>query len=102
MLIENEKSRRTLETIAAYVASMRPGEILRLEKALFRDIETYEHKGALFTGPDRVLENIMGASYTHDYRIDELTGAITFRRYEDTGEKHYVSPDRRINISKNQ
>lgn len=95
MLIETEESRRALERICACVVRMQPGQRLRIARRQFKDIVGHVHNGAAFTPPDRVLENIVGAAYTHDYRIDPATGDVIFSRYEDTGERHYVSPDRR-------
>jgi hypothetical protein len=78
------------------VARMRPGERLTVSGNQMRmDIPSAFYNDAHFAPPDRVLGNIIGSAYTHDYTVDMRTGDVTFRRHEDTGERRYADPDRR-------
>lgn len=94
MLIETQDSIHVRYEVCARVASLKPGENIQISRHTIRRITSFWHKGAQFTGADRVLENIMGSAYTHDY-IETFNGDIVFRRYADTGKRYYVSPDRR-------
>lgn len=81
--------------VCRMVASMKPGECLDLDRYDLMDIPGFEHNGARFTPADRVLENIVGSAYTHNYREHPNGRTITFIRFEDTGARHYTSPDHR-------
>lgn len=77
------------------VAAMKPGERMDVSGYSLRDIPTFEHNGAHFNQADRILENIVGSSYTHSYVVRDFDDIVTFICHEDTGERHYQSPDRR-------
>lgn len=53
-----------------------------------------------FTGKspvDRILEDVMGSSYTIRHRIDPMTGDVTFEKVKDDGRKwHEPDPTRRL------
>ncbi len=78
------------------VDQMEPGQWLTVSAAqVRREIPAFDHGGATFTAPDRVLENIVGSAYTHSYDVNWERDEVTFKRHEETGERHYQSPDRR-------
>lgn len=81
--------------LCARVDRLQPGEYLKIERHMMKEIPRYYHNGVEFTPADRVLENIIGSAYTHSYTVDERTGDVVFRRHRETGERHYTSPDRR-------
>jgi hypothetical protein len=88
------------ETFLGYLCSevsrMKPGEALTVSGVQMRmEIPSFFHNDAHFTPPDRVLGNIVGSAYTHSYSVDMMTGDVTFRRHEDTGQRRYADPDRR-------
>ena len=79
------------------VDEMKPGQ--RLTVGIFElrhEIPSFEYNGALFSAPDRVLENIVGSAYTHSYTVNHERNTVTFERHENTGARHYLSPDRRL------
>lgn len=84
-----------LEGICRRVAAMLPGEKLAVPFEALREIPSYEHKGATFTAPDRVLGNITGAAFTHSFWEEPHTQVVIFERHRDTGKRHYTDPDRR-------
>jgi hypothetical protein len=85
-----------LGSLCKEVAAMKPGERLTVSRFELRsEIPSFYHNGAEFTPADRVLGNIIGAAYTHDYTVNPTNGDVTFRRHEDTGERRYVDPDHR-------
>ena len=84
-----------LGMVCADVDSMAVGQCLKLSRIDLRHIAGFEHNGAQFRPEDRVLENIVGSGFTHSYTVDPMTGDVTFRRHENTGELRYQSPDRR-------
>lgn len=77
------------------VDQMKPGEYLQADMRELQDIPGFEHNGAHFTPADRILENIVGSSYTHSYDADPSGRTVTFKRHEETGKRYYNSPDRR-------
>jgi hypothetical protein len=90
--------RRTyLGIICDLVDRMKPGECLRVDVREMRlEIPSYEHNSATFTPADRVLGNIVGSAYTHSYTLDPMGDTVTFRRHEDTGQRRFIDPDRRL------
>lgn len=74
---------------------MKPGERLTVDMRDLERIPSFEHKGATFTPPDRILGNIVGAGYTHSYDIDPFSRRVTFARHENTGQQRHEDPDRR-------
>ena len=83
--------------ICAQVDKMKAGERLDVSiHDLRRNIQSFEHNGAIFTPADRVLENIVGSAYTVSYLVNLDRGTVTFEKHEDTGKRHYQSPDRRF------
>lgn len=77
------------------VDDMKPGEFLAIHRRDLYDIPSYEHNGATFTPPDRILGNIVGSGYTHSYYEDPMNGEIVFRRHAETGRVWHEGPDRR-------
>lgn len=77
------------------VDEMKPGQRLEVSRHALRDIPTFEHNGADFTPPDRILGNIVGSAYTHSYRVKVEDGTVVFERHVETGERFYTDPDRR-------
>lgn len=77
------------------VDSMKPGERLGVSLDDLWGIEGYDHNGARFTPADRILENIVGSSYTHSYTLHPDHRSVTFCRHEETGKRYSSSPDRR-------
>ena len=84
-----------LAHICEMVCRMKPGERLSMDRHSLAEIHSFDHNGATFTSADRVLGNIIGSAWTHSFRIDPITGTVTFERHEDTGGLRYVSPDHR-------
>lgn len=77
------------------VVSMKPGQKLKVDYRELRPIGGFHHKGADFGPVDRILGNIIGSSYTHSYDTDPMTGDVIFTCHEDTGRRHYISPDQK-------
>lgn len=78
------------------VDEMKPGQRIDVSiHDLHREIPSFDYGGAMFSAPDRVLENIVGSSYTHSYTVNHERSTVTFERHENTGARHYLSPDRR-------
>lgn len=77
------------------VADLEPGQRLDIDMKALQDIPSYEHNGATFTPADRILGNIIGSAYTHDYQVHISGQYVTFARYEDTGARRWAAPDRR-------
>jgi hypothetical protein len=88
-----------LGIVCRIVSDLRPGECCKFDRydPLLRDIPEYEHNGARFRAPDRVLGNIVGSRYTHSWREDWLDGGVIFERHDETGAVRYEDPDRRGN-----
>lgn len=85
------------------VASMKPGQRLEVDRRELADIPSFVHNDADFTPPHRILENIVGSAYTHSFSVRPDNGNIVFERHEDTGKRHYSSPDddfRRARLSR--
>lgn len=80
------------------VADMKPGQKLRVHYYALRAIPGFHHNGADFGPVDRVLGNIIGSAFTHSYDTDPMTGDIIFTCHENTGRRHYISPDQRYVI----
>lgn len=69
-----------------------------LSYTVLQDIAALHHKGAVWTPPDRVLENIIGSSYEFRYEQSGYKSDVTFERLSTpltNGHRSYVSPDRR-------
>lgn len=77
------------------IAAMEPGQCLDVRREDMMDIAGFEHNGAHFAAPDRILENIVGSAYTHSYSVHPSGQKVTFRRHEQTGDRRYHSPDHR-------
>jgi hypothetical protein len=77
------------------IASLEPGQCLDVDYYELADIASYEHNGATFTAPDRILGNIVGSMYTHSYFEKPDRRGVTFMRHRNTGKQHYKDPDRR-------
>lgn len=77
------------------VDDLKPGSALRCDWEDLMGIDGFVHNGAVFSPADRILENIVGSAYTHNYRVSVDGRTVTFYRFEDTGVRHYMSPDRR-------
>lgn len=75
------------------VSCMRPGEWLTIDRYVLSGIPRMWHNDTEFQPHHRVLENIIGSAYTHSARINMEDGSVTFMRHENTGERHYSSPD---------
>lgn len=84
-----------LEHWCGQVAAMKPGEWLTVDTRALMGIASFEHNGATFTPADRILENIIGSAWTHSYDVDFAGRTVTFRRFEESDTRRYVSPDRR-------
>lgn len=93
MITADPKSK--LGYICRMVDEMKPGQCLAVDMHDLDDISSYEHKGAIFTPPDRVLGNIVGSGYTHSYEIEPMQRRVVFVRHEDTGVQRHADPDRR-------
>lgn len=88
--------RSKLGYICRMVDEMEPGQCLGIDAHDLRDAtSSYEHNGAVFTPPDRVLGNIVGSGYTHSYDIDPMNRVVTFRRHHESGKRTFYDPDRR-------
>jgi hypothetical protein len=92
MIIEDERSRASLEFWCRRVSRMKPDERLEVDPRDLRDIASYEHNEMTFTPPDRILGNIMGSTYTHSY-WQKPDGRIVFARHKNTGERRHKDPD---------
>lgn len=77
------------------VAEMKPGQCRDFEVEELRDIGSFEHKGGVFTPPDRICENIIGSMWTVSYWLHPDGKTVTFMKHENTGKIHYQSPDQR-------
>lgn len=75
------------------IDAMKPGEAFCVDMYELRNIASYEHNGAWFYPPDRILGNIVGSGYTHSYEVQR--GQVTFYRHKETGRRYYEEPDRR-------
>jgi hypothetical protein len=93
------EQRRTFHWLVRLVSTMVPGTELHVHRQELEDIPCREYNGAVFTPPDRILEQIVGASYEFSYYEDHINRTVVFRRrsspVEPDGELTYVSPDRR-------
>ena len=85
-----------LAHVCGIAASMKPGECVCVSACELRfEVPSFFHNGAEFRPADQVLGNIIGSAYTHSYTENPVDGTITFRRHEETGQRHYTDPDRR-------
>ena len=98
-MTDPNRHQRTLGFILKQVTALRPGQRVSVSASLLRDIEPLHHNGYSWTPPDRVLENITGASYEFRYTRElQQRGDVTFERLDwplRHGDRSYVSPDRR-------
>lgn len=76
------------------VSGMRPGECVDFDIRDLRDIPSFFHNDTHFNPADRVLENIIGSSYTHSYHMHGCGRTVTFVRHAENGKRYYTSPDR--------
>ena len=76
---------------------MKPGQSLKVPDCILRDISAHYHNGTIFTAADRILGNVVGSGYTHDYyeAADNTGCCIVIRRYAEDGTRRYTAPDRR-------
>lgn len=95
MITANRKTQ--LGRICEIVDQMKPGQCLKVSVFDLMDIPQYEHNGTTFIAADRVLGNIVGSAYTHDYTevFDANEPYFLFRRHVETGERFHEAPDRR-------
>jgi len=88
-----------LDFVVSQVASMKPGQCVRVDRFTMRDIPTSPFVGwSEWRAPDRVLDRIMGSAYEFGYTVDSLAGYVTFWRLAQPltdGRRSYVEPDRR-------
>ena len=78
------------------VSDLKPGQRINFDTV---DLKTYIsgfwHNGAYFTPADRICENIVGSAYNISYWMHPDGKTVTFAKHEYTGERRYISPDRR-------
>lgn len=87
-----------LAEVCRRVARLSVGECVAFPaRELRQNIARFHHNGADFTPPDRALGNIVGAAYTHSFRISfrPPEDVVIFQRHENTGRRYYEEPDRR-------
>jgi len=96
----NASGRSTLAQYCHIVSSMKPGECFMVDLRDLRDIPSFIHNDTTFEPAHRILENIMGSAYTHSLEIDAVRGIAIFRRHENTGERHYSSPDDEVRLAR--
>lgn len=90
-----------IDFVSRLVDSLKPGQRVNIETWKLSEgqggpLGAFVSNG--FTPADRVLENVVGSSYTHRYEPAITPGQITFcRLYTELpeGVRSYVSPDRR-------
>ncbi len=99
MIWISDRQLKHFRRMVKLVASIPPGESLEVDRQELGEIPCLEHNGALFTPPDRILENIVGSAYEFSYWEDPVKRTVTFRRLATPvpidAELTYVSPDRR-------
>ena len=83
-----------LDYILEMLATCRPGQSITFDKTQFL-LDRGE-----FSGPDLVLESVVGSAYEWSYEISQVSPSVTFHRRatplpEDSLCKTYVAPDRR-------
>lgn len=88
-------SRTALGMWCKEVSRMKPGQCLEIDIRELQLIPGFAHKGFEWNPADRILENIVGAAYTHSYEVHPSGRTVVFRRHEETGQRHYQSPDQR-------
>jgi len=91
MITADPKSR--LGYLCRKVAEMKPGQRLEISRYELADIPSFVLNDADFTPAHRILENIVGSAYTHSFSVRPDNGNVVFARHEETGERHYSSPD---------
>ena len=96
----SDREQGVLAQYCHIVSSMKPGECFQVDLRDLRDIPSFTHNDVRFDPAHRILENIMGSAYTHSVKIDAVRGIATFRRHENTGERHYSSPDDEVRLAR--
>lgn len=85
-----------LREIAEVVSSLKPGEEVRCDLSVLRNVQPLEYNGARWSPSERVLENVIGSAYGWTVFDDFVRGQVTFgRRTVPDGARTYVAPDRR-------
>lgn len=74
------------------VDSLAEGEAICFSRHQLQDVETGP---AGFAPEDRIMENIVGSSWSLKYVVDQYTGDVTYYRMPNDGRRYYTSPDRR-------
>lgn len=76
------------------INALSEGQRITISRDLISDVQ-----GNWFTGQssvDRVLEGVVGSSYSIRHHVDHMTGDVTFERVKEDGRKwHEPDPDRR-------
>jgi hypothetical protein len=87
--------------IVQEVTKLKPGQAIKFNgRELDAEVPRFYHNDSTFTSADRVLENIIGASYEYYYEENLMSPGrdVTFYRLKEPlrdGRRCYVSPDRR-------
>jgi hypothetical protein len=87
--------------IVQEVRRLKPGEAMCFDGYYLNSmVPAFSHNDSRFTSADRVLENIIGASYEYYYEENLMSRGrdVTFFRLKEPlthGRRCYVSPDRR-------
>ena len=84
----------TIDYILKMLATCHPGQSIAFDKTEFPP------GVGEFSGPDLVLEHVVGSAYEWGYEISPVSQQVTFYRREaplppEAPELTYVSPDRR-------
>jgi len=82
------------------VKSLQPGQSVHVDwRQLESEFPFQQYNGAMFSPPDRLLENVMGSSFEYGYTINPADRTVMFFRLEKPIEEFdtfvYISPDRR-------
>lgn len=95
-----------LDHLAERVASLQPGEALRVDSRTLSTIRPVSMKGMFgpkWSAVDQIYEQTLGSSYTLAHYNDEVNRCVTFMRLlqpPEPGMFTYLAPDRRAGFRK--
>lgn len=97
------KSHDALQFIVREVERLSPGQCITISRFVLMDIRStsfFDLFGSSFDPVDRIMENVVGSSYSIQVHRNDMKRTVTFERLKkpldpNSGILTYVSPDRR-------
>lgn len=97
------KSHEALQCFVREVERIPPGQCITISRFALMDIRSasvFDLFGSSFDPVDRIMENVIGSSYSIVVHRNDMKRTVTFERLKEpldpsSGMLTYVSPDRR-------